>query len=449
MSLCESRQALRRALCLALWIPAAFSAVLATAEKAAAQYDPIDPQLNNFTFVAAPRPKLLVSASSTDPHVQTAPPFSGLFNLYLWLEEPSLHPVSAIELGITHSFLTVAGFTATVPILSMGSDGKNLRLIMNGCTNESPSPPPLLLGTWNFFASGSGRGLVCLQENTDTDVLGIANCEFPVPQVTTNIRKVGFRNDNTIYCPDRAWYDWVAYISGYDTYGSTAGQVSACALSIPGPGSGIVSVDAVRVFPEGSDAPLVGFEYLPNANTAASFNAQQPGNWFGFSSVIANNVAAGTPVEISFGLTLEPWVTEQLFEALLHSCVVGTDEAAADGTILGGAHLSIASLGSVVAVQPGVTALKDDELLSVQPNPLNRSTTIRFALPKASHVELRVFDVAGRLVRSLDSTNHAEGMHAAVWDGQDEFGIAVAPGTYFVKLTAEGVHRTQKLTVVR
>lgn len=71
------------------------------------------------------------------------------------------------------------------------------------------------------------------------------------------------------------------------------------------------------------------------------------------------------------------------------------------------------------------------------PNPFNASTEIRYSLPGEQRVELSVYDLLGRRVRTLaDATQHA-GWHVARWDGLDESGQAAASGLYIYALRAE------------
>jgi hypothetical protein len=82
------------------------------------------------------------------------------------------------------------------------------------------------------------------------------------------------------------------------------------------------------------------------------------------------------------------------------------------------------------------------------PNPFNPTTTIRFDLAQAGRVELRVFDVAGRLVRTLASGVHEPGRHTMVWNGLDTGGRRVASGVYFYRLDAPEFVATRKLVLL-
>ena len=83
------------------------------------------------------------------------------------------------------------------------------------------------------------------------------------------------------------------------------------------------------------------------------------------------------------------------------------------------------------------------------PNPVNGSSTIRFELEKSSRARLRLFDAAGRLVRTLLDEQVAAGSHTRVWDGRDEQGRDVASGIYFYELDVEGRRLSSKLVQVK
>jgi len=76
-------------------------------------------------------------------------------------------------------------------------------------------------------------------------------------------------------------------------------------------------------------------------------------------------------------------------------------------------------------------------LSPARPNPFGGETVIPFALPRAGVAELAVFDVGGRLVRTLLDGPRASGTQAVRWDGRDGQGRSVASGVYFVRLRTE------------
>jgi hypothetical protein len=83
------------------------------------------------------------------------------------------------------------------------------------------------------------------------------------------------------------------------------------------------------------------------------------------------------------------------------------------------------------------------------PNPFNPQTLIRYDIPDGgSDVTLRVYDVGGRLVRSLVEGPQTEGAKSVTWNGRDDHGARVASGVYFYRLTAPGFEQTHKMVML-
>jgi hypothetical protein len=71
------------------------------------------------------------------------------------------------------------------------------------------------------------------------------------------------------------------------------------------------------------------------------------------------------------------------------------------------------------------------------PNPFSDTTTITFALAGAGNVNLRIYTIAGELVRSLLSgAEKDKGKHEVKWDGRNDSGREVASGTYLYKINS-------------
>jgi hypothetical protein len=84
------------------------------------------------------------------------------------------------------------------------------------------------------------------------------------------------------------------------------------------------------------------------------------------------------------------------------------------------------------------------------PNPFNPVTTITFAVPAgAERVELTVYNVAGRAVRSLVEGPLEPGTQKVVWDGRDDAGRSLASGVYFARLAAGGESVVRKMTLLK
>jgi hypothetical protein len=104
----------------------------------------------------------------------------------------------------------------------------------------------------------------------------------------------------------------------------------------------------------------------------------------------------------------------------------------------------------------GSTAVGDDQSLpdrlalgSNFPNPFNPKTSISFDLPRASAVELAVFDLKGRKVVTLVNQELDAGSYQLSWFGRDADDRQVASGIYFYRLTAGGEVLTRKMTLLK
>ncbi|MFQ5906174.1 MAG: FlgD immunoglobulin-like domain containing protein [bacterium] len=78
-------------------------------------------------------------------------------------------------------------------------------------------------------------------------------------------------------------------------------------------------------------------------------------------------------------------------------------------------------------------------LLSSRPNPFSQSTTISYEQPLSGHAALKVYDLSGRLVRTLVVGDDMKGTRAVVWDGRDSAGQKTPEGLYFLRFQSGNV----------
>jgi hypothetical protein len=95
-------------------------------------------------------------------------------------------------------------------------------------------------------------------------------------------------------------------------------------------------------------------------------------------------------------------------------------------------------------VLPGAVVLRQN-----YPNPFNPSTTIAFSISERSNVELSIYDLRGRRIRTLIRGEISPGDHTVVWDGTDERGGRIGSGSYFYRITTNGVVVTRRMVVVK
>jgi len=88
-------------------------------------------------------------------------------------------------------------------------------------------------------------------------------------------------------------------------------------------------------------------------------------------------------------------------------------------------------------------------LLQNYPNPFNPNTTINFALESPAFVELKIYDVLGKEVRTLVNEPKNAGEYTMAWDGKNEAGQPVASGQYFYQLKAGDAVQTRSMLLLK
>jgi hypothetical protein len=100
-----------------------------------------------------------------------------------------------------------------------------------------------------------------------------------------------------------------------------------------------------------------------------------------------------------------------------------------------------------LGVTPGDAGRKIG-LLAPVPNPFHAATTISFQLAQAGPVRLEIFDLTGRLVRTLVRGPAPFGSSTATWDGRAEDGSRVIAGVYFCRLSHSGGDEARAIILV-
>ena len=83
------------------------------------------------------------------------------------------------------------------------------------------------------------------------------------------------------------------------------------------------------------------------------------------------------------------------------------------------------------------------------PNPFRGSMELMYGVPRSAETSIRVFDLAGRLVRTLVEETAEPGIHSVTWDGKDQDGRDLPSGMYLCKLRTGRDQRSLKLTLLR
>ena len=146
--------------------------------------------------------------------------------------------------------------------------------------------------------------------------------------------------------------------------------------------------------------------------------------------VLPESTGGTAPLTYSVSPALPAGLT---FDATTRT-IAGTPQAASETvytytvTDANGASASLA-----LQVLPAAFSLADNF-----PNPFNPATTIQYALPTATDVNLTVYNVVGQVVRTLVAEHQSAGRYMVEWDATDDSGHSLSAGMYFYRLQAGG-----------
>ena len=125
-------------------------------------------------------------------------------------------------------------------------------------------------------------------------------------------------------------------------------------------------------------------------------------------------------------------------------------------------YVSISGTGfshneDVTFINTSATVFIDKELESVMrytlypnyPNPFNPVTTLRYDIPGNAFVNIRIYDLKGRLVNTLVSKGQTAGYKAIKWAGVDNKGKAVSAGLYLYTIEAGEFIQTKKMVLLK
>jgi len=183
---------------------------------------------------------------------------------------------------------------------------------------------------------------------------------------------------------------------------------------------------------------------------------------FGFSHVIEDVASGGFPFVTSNGANKQNSVgsimrtignSEMCASSMCHGNPAPPPASSFDATGSGwGTYLEYYrpwndyTTGGLVAVPtPALTSYFRN-----YPNPFNPTTMLVYRLDNPTVVNLRIYDLNGRLVQTLVQNQHREsGEHRSYWNGRNSFGRSVASGIYFARLQAGVVDQTLRMVLVK
>jgi hypothetical protein len=97
----------------------------------------------------------------------------------------------------------------------------------------------------------------------------------------------------------------------------------------------------------------------------------------------------------------------------------------------------------------GEVSMAKTTLYQNHPNPFNPYTIVRYSLSERQRVSIRVYDAAGRLVRTLVDEERPAGVQQVYWHGVNDSGARVASGVYFITMRAKDFKEVRKAILLK
>ena len=252
---------------------------------------------------------------------------------------------------------------------------------------------------------------------------------------------------------------------------SGGGNQSPTAVAVV-PGSGNVNqsitFDGSQSFD--NDGTIVSYQWNfgdgGSSNQAVATHTYTAANTYNWSLTVTDNQGAtgqaNGQITISAGasrLTVSP--TSGSVNPGSAQTIVATFDAQglSEGTYTGSIQVS-SNGGNItlpVVVEVSLAAGIEDEITPVQdftleqnyPNPFNPSTRIRYQIPKGALVNLTIYDLLGREVRTLVSEQQPAGVYEVQWDGNNNQGKRAASGVYLYTIQAGDLIQSKKMTLLK
>jgi hypothetical protein len=121
---------------------------------------------------------------------------------------------------------------------------------------------------------------------------------------------------------------------------------------------------------------------------------------------------------------------------------VGTINISADTEII--VRVGSQVLGIDDETIPDVYALQQN-----YPNPFNPITTLRYDLPEQANVNIIIYDMLGRQVKSLINQTQDAGFKSVIWNATNDYGKPVSAGVYLCQIRASDYVQTKKMVLLK
>jgi len=165
--------------------------------------------------------------------------------------------------------------------------------------------------------------------------------------------------------------------------------------------------------------------------------------------IVWNSGEGGCPIEISWDASLIPDGIElKMYDGINRSFFGPLDMNEISSYTLP-EDLNTVDAIQIVAERQDKIPVTHYALMQNYPNPFNPNTMIRYDIPDKCAVKLQIFDVQGRLIKTLVDRTLSSGRYTAEWNGVNNRGHRVSSGIYFYRLKTRNWSQTKKLIMLR
>jgi hypothetical protein len=233
--------------------------------------------------------------------------------------------------------------------------------------------------------------------------------------------------------------------------------LTQCIASVTDACAGSIAINQALITSASSDEPenVSGdqdgytFDDIVIANDCKSVKVRAERKKFGNGRVYTINLQISDP---------NGNIATAAFKVLVPRNCCYDNNAVDDGPVYtefgncGGAPMTKASNGSEEGEADEMTDVVAPESYALSqnyPNPFNPTTEIRFQLPEAGHVVLKIFNTLGENIVTLVDEDFAVGTHTVRWNAQNARGEKVPSGVYFYQLNTSGFTETKRMILAK
>jgi hypothetical protein len=257
---------------------------------------------------------------------------------------------------------------------------------------------------------------------------------------------------------DAGWFGPMSQFERIDDPTERSAGVVACGLDRDLHDRGVVQSFG-RVY---GDAGLASFRiYLPadfpDSALISIYGVPQSNNWGWFASDIYGvDIPNETWWPIYYEMERIGTTIPDLFswadnDTLAHFGIqFFLGDIQYSGTVLiDDAAFTVTDDVTAISLDEGVILPEESKLWANYPNPFNPSTTISFDLKTLSKVQLVIYDVTGKKVKTLYQGLKPAGNHQFSWNGTNDYGQKVSSGLYFYSLIGDNFVQTRKMVLMK